>query len=119
MKWYKILSRDKNQCIYCGDNEPPLFTIALDGSSEPLAENTATICEICKITDARKVLGPTASRAFVLEIKRRNKDWGIDDLEKVENPTYDELVDAGQHRAPLPQRDYFPYEFGDDIRINE
>ena len=119
MKWSKILSRDKNECLYCGDNEPPLYTVIIDGSSHSIASNTATICEICKITDARKVLGKPAARVFVAEIKRRNKDFGIEDTDVVEPASYDELVDAGQHRAPLPQRDYFPYEFGDDIRINE
>ena len=119
MKWSKILSRDKNECLYCGDNEPPLFTLIIDGSSESLALNTATICEICKITDARKVLGKPAARAFLAELKRRNKNYGIDENEPVEKPTFDEIVDAGQHKAPLPQRDYFPYGFGDDPRINE
>lgn len=119
MRWMKILDRDKRCCIYCGDNEPPLYAIAVDGSKTLLASNTATICELCKITDARKVLGKPAARVFVAEIKRRNKDFGIEDTDIVEPASYDELVDAGQHRAPLPQRDYFPYSFGDGLALPE
>ncbi len=119
MKWSKILSRDKNQCLYCGDDEPPLFTIAIDGSTESTAGNTATICEICKITDARKVLGKSGERVFMAEISRRNESWGISNESKIFEPTYDELVDAGQHKAPLPQRDYLPYGVGDGVQFDE
>jgi hypothetical protein len=119
MRWSKILSRDKNQCLYCGDDEPPLFTIVIDGSTESTAGNTATICEICKITDARKVLGKPAERVFLAEIKRRNEHHGIDGNDTVYDPTFDELVDAGQHRPILPQRDYMPYGVGDGVVSDE
>lgn len=119
MKWSKILSRDKNECIYCGDDEPPLFTIILDGSSLSLAGNTATICEICRMTDARKVLGKPGERVFMAEISRRNQAFGIEDSNPVSEPTFDEKVDAGQHRPLLPQREYLPYGVGDGIVSDE